>query len=70
MRSLRKEIEREQESGTIEKVQFTTMLNEGVAEDVIKEYCRLSSPALVVMATRGKRQEGVGFDRECNGRGA
>ncbi len=54
MRSLRKEIEREQESGTIEKMQFTTMLNEGVAEDVIKEYCRLSSPALVVMATRGK----------------
>nr|QJR98326.1 universal stress protein [uncultured Muribaculaceae bacterium] len=42
------------EKGDIPEVKFSTSLNEGVPEEVILEYCRLTPPALVVMATRGK----------------
>ena len=58
MRDLRKKIEQEQESGQIPSIQFSCTVEEGVPEDVIKEYCRINSPALVVMATRGKQKKG------------
>lgn len=58
MKNLRKKIEAEQKEGTIVSIGFSTMVNEGVAEDVIREYCRMTPPELVVMATRGKQKKG------------
>lgn len=37
---------------------FKALTEDGVAEDVIKEYCRVSPPALVVMITRAKEKKG------------
>ena len=54
MHELKKKIEQLQKEGTLPDIRFATMLNEGVPEEVILEYCRLTPPALVVMATRGK----------------
>lgn len=58
MRDLVKEIEKEQNEGKMPQVNFKTLLEPGVAEDVIKDYCRLTPPALVVMVTRGKEKKG------------
>ena len=58
MRELRKKIEKEQADGKIPPLQFSTVVSEGVAEDVIKEYCRNTPPRLVVMATRAKQKKG------------
>lgn len=45
-----------QKDSTLTDVKFTTHLSEGLPEDVIAEYCRLSPPELIVMATRGRRR--------------
>ena len=58
MRDLRKKIEKEQSDGILPSIPFSTTINEGVAEDVIKEYCRNTPPTLVVMATRAKQKKG------------
>ena len=58
MIDLRKKIEKEQTEGNMPQITFSTLLNEGVAEDVIREYCRMTPPSLVVMATRGKQKKG------------
>lgn len=39
-------------------VNYSTIINEGIPEEVILEYCRLTPPALVVMATRGIHKKG------------
>ncbi len=57
MREFRKKIEKEQKEGSIPDVRFSTLTNEGIPEEVILEYCRLTPPALVVMATRGKSRK-------------
>lgn len=57
MRTLRRAIEESQKKGEMPDITFTTTLTEGVPEDVIKEYCRLTPPSLVVMATRGKAKK-------------
>lgn len=54
MSEFRKKIDCMQKDGTLPQVGYSTTLNEGVPEEVILEYCRLSPPSLVVMATRGK----------------
>lgn len=54
MLDFKRKIEKLQKEGKLPDVRFSTMLNEGVPEEVILEYCRLTPPALVVMATRGK----------------
>ncbi len=54
MHNLRKKIEQMIQSGDIKSVDFRTIVEEGVPEDVILRYTRLSPPALVVMATRGR----------------
>lgn len=54
MHTLRKKIEQMVEQGEIESADFRTIIEEGVPEDVILRYTRLSPPALVVMATRGR----------------
>lgn len=63
MRKFRRSVMSLQESGKLRKVKFSTTLAPGVPEDVIAEYCRLSAPAMVVMATRHrdrKRQDMIG----------
>lgn len=39
--------------GLIDDVKFSTILLEGVAEQVINEYCRQNKPVMMVMSTRG-----------------
>jgi len=54
MRDFRKKLKELQDKGEIPAVDFSVFLNEGIPEEMILEYCRLTPPALVVMATRGK----------------
>ena len=59
----RKKIRQEQEQGNIPDIKFTTLLLEGIPEDVILGYCREQNPRLIVMATRGvvkKEEELIG----------
>jgi nucleotide-binding universal stress UspA family protein len=50
--NLEAEIKKAQKNDDIRDIPFSTSLLEGVAEEVILEYCRLNTPSLVVMATR------------------
>ena len=54
MRDFKKQIAAKQQKGELPKVKFTTTVLEGVAEEVILQYCRIHNPSMVVMATRGK----------------
>lgn len=54
MRDFKLKLENKQQDGELPKVKFSTLINEGIPEEVILEYCRLTPPALVVMVTRGK----------------
>lgn len=58
MKDLIRNIKEEQKDGLIPDLEFKTILEDGVAEDVIKNYCRLTPPALVVMVTREKKKKG------------
>ncbi|MBD5298735.1 MAG: universal stress protein [Bacteroides sp.] len=57
MREFSAKIKKAQGEGTLPNIKFTTMVSEGVPEDVIGEYCRLTPPALIVMATRGESKK-------------
>lgn len=57
MKELTAKIKDEQLAGRIPDIQFRTKLEDGVPEDVIKDYCRVNSPALVVMLTREKNKK-------------
>ncbi len=52
-----KQIIEKQKIGEYPDVKFSTTLLEGVAEEVILEYCKVNNPLLVVMATRGKHRK-------------
>ncbi len=57
------QIKREIKLGEIPPIKFTTDIREGVPEDVITEYAKLSMPMLIVMGTRGagkKEKELIG----------
>lgn len=54
MKSLRNKISELQGAETLPDIKFSTIVNEGIPEDVIKEYCSQTPPMVVVMATRGK----------------
>lgn len=41
------------DDGSLPDIKFSTVLNQGVPEEVIVEYTRSTNPVLVVMATRG-----------------
>lgn len=59
----KKRISLMQASGELPDVEYSTTLIEGVAEEVILNYCRETPPVLVVMATRGvtrKEEELIG----------
>lgn len=58
MKDLIDSIKEMQKEGTIPAIPFINMIEDGVPEDVIKDYCRINSPALVVMVTRGKEKKG------------
>lgn len=58
MKDLVAQLHEEQKNGTLPDLEFKTLMEDGVAEDVIKEYCRISPPSLVVMVTRGKEKKG------------
>ncbi|MCM1369773.1 MAG: universal stress protein [Candidatus Amulumruptor caecigallinarius] len=46
-----------QKNGTLPDIKFSTRLIEGVAEEVILQYCKMNQPVMVVMATRGKSKK-------------
>lgn len=57
------DIRKGQKEGRIPDMKFSAILEEGVAEETILEYCRETPPVLVVMATRGigrKEEELIG----------
>lgn len=58
MKELISKLHKAQKDGTLPDLNFKAIMEDGVAEDVIKEYCRMSPPALVVMVTRGKQKKG------------
>ena len=59
MDKLRKKLLAMQQAGELPDIRFDTVLAPGMPEEVIAEYCELTPPRVVVMATRGreKRQE-------------
>lgn len=58
LKELIETIKVEQKNGNIPDIKFKTVLEDGVPEDVIKDYCRMNSPSLVVMMTRAKEKKG------------
>ena len=58
MKDLISKLHKEQKDGTLPDLNFKAIMEDGVAEDVIKEYCKVSPPSLVVMVTRGKEKKG------------
>lgn len=58
MKELQKKIRLMQQQKNFPELEFKTVLEDGVAEDVIKDYCRMTPPSLVVMVTRGKIKKG------------
>lgn len=59
MLKLKNSIKGRQMAGEIPSVKFDTVLTPGMPEEVIAEYCAMTPPSIVVMATRGceKRKE-------------
>lgn len=63
MRRLEDGIKKMQSSGDLPEVPFKTIIAPGMPEEVIKEYCDLHNPEVIVMSTRGKdkrREELIG----------
>lgn len=58
MKELIAKLHEDQKEGSIPDIKFKFMMEDGVAEDVIKTFCRISPPSLVVMVTRGKQKKG------------
>ena len=56
MDNLKKKIEKLQEAGTFPAIKFNTVLAPGMPEEVIAEYCAMTPPSVVVMATRGREK--------------
>lgn len=57
MNAFRKKLEDAQKTGEVVRVPFSTKISEGIPEDAIRQFCRLTPPALVIMATRGKSKK-------------
>lgn len=63
MHKFKKRISNAMSEGKIPEMEYSSLLMEGIAEEVILNYCRETPPMLVVMATRGierKEEELVG----------
>lgn len=50
-------LHKEQREGAVSAIEFSTALRPGIPEEAILDYIRSFSPALVVMATRGKNKK-------------
>lgn len=59
MRELKSGIKKLQAEGDIPEIDFDTVIAPGMPEEVLEEYCGMSRPEVIVMATRGcqKRKE-------------
>lgn len=57
LHSFEADIRKKISDGEIPDIKFSSTLIEGVAEEVILEYCRLNSPSMVVMATRDRESK-------------
>lgn len=51
-------VKESQASGNLPPIKFETELLEGVAEQVIAEYCKSTPPVMIVMSTRGVDKKG------------
>lgn len=63
MDKLRRKIEKLQQTGDFPSIKFDTIIAPGMPEEVMAEYCAVTPPAVIVMATRGvekRREELVG----------
>ncbi len=63
LNKFKNEIKKFQSEGKLPDIKFSTLLQEGVAEETILDYCKETPPVLVVMATRGigrKEEELIG----------
>lgn len=58
MKSFRRLLEKEIEKGEIKSLGYDVEMREGTPEEAILEYTRVTPPAMVVMATRGKDKKG------------
>lgn len=58
MSSFKKKLEQEIKERRLTDAEFSVTLSEGIPEEVILEYCKMTPPALVVMATRGVSKKG------------
>lgn len=56
MRKFEEDVKVRQKSGQLPEVEFSTLILEGVPEEVILNFTRQTPPALVVMATRGRNK--------------
>lgn len=54
MKEFARKLNQEKEAGRIPNIKFSSLLREGVPEDVIRDYVKTHRPAMIVMATRGK----------------
>lgn len=57
MRDFKRRLDAARKDGSLPDVDYSTLLSEGIPEETILEYCRMTPPALVVMATRGKHRK-------------
>lgn len=54
MEQLKHEVEHSMNEGTLPKVEFETIMKDGIPEEVILRFARELPPAIIVMGTRGK----------------
>lgn len=58
MKTFRRKLDAALKEAGLDDVEYSVSMNEGIPEEVILEYCRLTPPSLVVMATRGVDKKG------------
>lgn len=56
-KDFKENIDRAQKIGRLPDVKYSTLLQAGVVEEVIIDYCRHHEPSLIVMATRDKNRK-------------
>lgn len=56
-KDFKENIDSAQKAGRLPDVKYSTLLQDGLAEEVIADYCRRYEPSLIVMATRDKTRK-------------
>ena len=57
MKLFKKQLAEWQNNGQLLKIPFKTVVEEGMPEEVIRDYCKFNNPDVLVMATRGIRKK-------------